>query len=202
MRTTAIGIALAAALLAAGQRAEAGSQPVYGQRLIIKNALPNDESRNKISVVGRSGLITTPTPASDGDPTCGGAGGGGASLELTSETSGETVTLALPCENWQESRRGGGYEYLDRSLTASACRRIQIKAGKSIKATCQGKGPSVLDFDLELGVHQLPVDVTLRLGTGPEAYCMRFGGQSRRNGTDAKTLFASRAIAPTGACPP
>lgn len=196
--------ALAAGLLAAGSggMALAASQSVYGQRLIIKNSIPEDEARNKIVVVAKSGLIATPQPLSGGDPTCTGAGGGGATLEVTSPTSGETVTLALPCQNWGVNRRGGGFKYLDRNLTTSACRSVLVKTARGIKATCQGRGPAVLDYDLQLGVHQYPVDVVLRLGATPEVYCLRFGGFARKNGTDGKTFFATRAPAPTGACPP
>jgi hypothetical protein len=206
MRKMAMGVACAAGILAAGASgsglALAASQSVYGQRLIIKNSIPEDESKNKIVVQSRSALITVPAPLSAGDPTCAGAGGGGASLEVSSPTSGETVTLDLPCENWEIGGRGGGFRYLDRQLVTSACRNIQIKGGRSIKVTCQGKGPSVLDYDLQLGVHQHPVNVILRLGATPEIYCMQFGGLQRKNGTDAKTYFATRAFAPTGPCPP
>jgi len=204
MRKMASGFALAAWLLAAGSSgtALAASQSVYGQRLIIKNSIPEDESKNKIVVVARSGLIDNPPPLSGGDPTCDGAGGGGATLEVTSSTSGETVTLALPCQNWEVNRRGDGFKYTDRNLATSACRTILVKNARTIKATCQGRGASVLDYDLQLGVHQHPVDVVFRLGATPQVYCLRFGGFARKNGTDGKTYFATRAPAPTGTCPP
>jgi hypothetical protein len=201
MLKTAIGTALAAAamIFATAAGAQAASHPLFGQRLIIKNKLPEDESKNRV-VFSTRGAVVSPAPGSGGDPTCAGAGGGGATLEIKSPTSGESLSVSLPCAGWEQERRGNGYKYRERQLAQSPCRSVQIKDGRYVKATCQGRGASVLDFDLSLGVHQAPIDVTLRLGSTPEIYCAQWGGHVRKNGTDGKTFLAARSN-PPAACP-
>ena len=94
-------------------------------------------------------------------------------------------------------RPGGAY--WDRGLDDGPCRAVWIKAGK-IWADCSGRGPSVLDYDLEAGQAETPVDVRIETGSSV-AYCARFGGAIERTGSDGKTFYAEDAP-PIASCPP
>ena len=191
-----------AALLGAAGVATAATSLLYGQRMTIKNKLPEDESKNKIVFLAKDPQVVAGALGSSGDPTCSGAGGGGGSLTVTSQYSGQTFTTTLPCTNWRSLRGGRGYKYSDRRGTSGPCKSVQILDGKLAKASCLGKGAAVLGFDLQLGVPQNPVDVSLRIGTAPDVYCLSFGGVVRKNGTDAKTFLARSAPPPVVLCSP
>lgn len=166
-----------------------------GTRLVIENRVPDDESRNKLIVSARSDFLAISPPGSDGDPTCAGAGGGGARLTVTSATTGESHTTELPCHLWT-GRKTGSWRYADRLLSASTCKMVQIRSTRMLRATCLGKGTSLLDFDLQPGQAQHPIDVTLELGTGPDRYCLRFDGRVRFDGSDGRKFMATDSPAP------
>jgi hypothetical protein len=193
-------IFLAAALLAGSSGvAHAVDTLLGGKRLVINNRLPDDEKRNRLYVSARNPTLPISPPGSAGDPTCTGAGGGGGRLTVTSLATGESHVTQLPCENWT-GRKTGSWRYNDRFLTIGTCKRVEIRSTRALKAICDGKGPSVLDFDLVPGVSQNPIQVVLELGTGPDRYCMQFGGTVKNTGSDGKKFFARDSGAPA-ACP-
>jgi len=202
MHGKGLGIAFLAGamLIGAGGTAHAADTLLAGKRLVIDNRLPDNEARNKIVVTARSATLGISPPGSAGDPTCEGAGGGGGRLTVTSATTGESHTTLLPCQNWT-GRKTGSWRYNDRHLFDSTCMRVEIRSTRSLKAICLGRGPSVLDFDLRPGEPQQPIHVTLELGTGPDRYCMTFGGVVKKDGSDGKKFFARDSAAP-GACAP
>jgi hypothetical protein len=191
------GLAAAAMLFAPGL-ASATDTLLAGKRLVIDNRVPDDERRNKIIISARSEDLGIGVPGSTGDPTCDGAGGGGARLTVTSVATGASHTTELPCQNWT-GRKTGSWRYYDRKLEVSTCTTVQIRSTRTLRATCLGRGPTDLDFDLVPGAAAGPIDVTLELGTGPDRYCLRFGGTVKHDGSDGKKFFARDSAAP-GAC--
>jgi len=175
-------------------------QPISGTKLLIKNRLPDDESRNVILFVSRDRGISIGGPGSAEDPRCGFGDGG--SIEISSSTSGQNVSAPLPCKNWellgaQSSQMG--YRYRDRELDDGPCRTVTLKHGRSAKALCLGRGLGLLDYDLKEQEHQAPVSVLLQTG-GSVRYCSEFGGEISRDGTDGRTFLARDALPPAG-CP-
>ena len=136
-----------------------------GSKLMIRNAAPDNEYKNRIVFRGKGLVADVPLPGSPDDPTCG--GGATASIEVTSPTSGESFSQMLPCANWEQT--AGGYRYHDPEIDDGPCRLVSFEPASAIKALCSGSGPSVLDFDLEPGLAQAPIIVTLTLGTASSA---------------------------------
>jgi hypothetical protein len=161
-----------------------------GSKLLVKNVAPDNESRNRIVYRGKGLVADLPAPGSPDDPTC--AGGGTASIEVTSVASGQTYSQALPCGNWEQLTTG--YRYVDAELDDGACKRVFFGADGTSKAVCIGSGPSALNFDLEAGQAQAPIVVRLVLGT--QAYCTTFGGQVKYDGMDGVRFLATHAGAP------
>jgi hypothetical protein len=95
----------------------------------------------------------------------------------------------LPCANWEQNSKG--YLYRDPEIDDGPCKVVSFAPGKTSKAACSGKGPSVLDFDLEPGVQQVPIGVKLTLGTS--SYCVTFGGKVKADGTNGLQFKASNA---------
>ncbi|HEY8514542.1 MAG TPA: hypothetical protein VIS07_03405 [Candidatus Binatia bacterium] len=202
MSRTTFAILLATATLGGGaiaHSAHAADQLVPGARLVITNKLPDQEKRNRIVVTGRSDSVSIQPPGSAGDPTCSGAGGGGGRLIVRSALTGETHVTDLPCENWT-GRKTGSWRYNDREMDQGTCKRVEIRGQRTVRALCYGRGPTVLDFDLQPGVRQDPIDVVLEVGTAPERYCMRFGGKVGKDGSNGKMFTARKSPAPS-ACP-
>jgi hypothetical protein len=175
-------------------------QLLSGRKLLIRNRLPDDESRNRLVFVSRDPSIMMARPGSAADPRCGFGDGG--SIEVTSPSSGETFTASLPCENWhllgtQTSPRG--YRYRDPRLALGPCRRVTIAHGRMIRAKCMGRGPHLLDYDLQEGEAQPPVQVRVTTGAGVR-YCSEFGGDILHDGANAKRFFAKHSVPPTD-CP-
>jgi len=150
------GIALAAGLTLVPHRAHATDTLLAGKRLVIGNSVPDNEKRNRIVLTARDETLAISAPGSTGDPTCAGAGGGGGRITVTSRTSGESFTSVLPCQNWT-GRKTGSWRYRDNELDGP-CQMVQIRSTRTLRATCVGRGPSVLDFDLVPGQPQAPID--------------------------------------------
>lgn len=195
MHRSLLPAALAATVLLTSAPALAATTLLAGKRLVINNRLPDNEARNKIMVAARSESLTISPPGSSGDPTCEGAGGGGGRLTVTSLTTGESHTTPLPCQNWT-GRKTGSWRYNDRHLVDGTCKRVEIRSARTLKAICLGRGPSVLDFDLQQGKAQHPLDVVLEVGAGPDRYCLRFGGEVKLDGSNAKKFLARDSAAP------
>jgi hypothetical protein len=171
------------------------THPLEGNRLLIKNRVPDDERSNRITVALKGSDLWLPVPWSSLDPTI-----AGAVLRVESETSGEGFEQFLPAQNWQ--RRGTGqstarYRYSDRELDESACKSATLTKRK-VKLTCSGKGAATLDYDLTEGQTQAPVRVTLQFAAGV-GYCAEFGGTIARDGSDARS-FSAKQAPPLGTC--
>jgi hypothetical protein len=192
-----VGIALLAGMAAFSDgSARATDTLLAGKRLIIDNAVPDNETRNRIVVTARDESLGIAAPGSSGDPTCAGAGGGGGRITFTSVASGESHTTPLPCANWT-GRKTGSWRYRDLELDDGTCKVVQIRSTRSLHAVCLGRGPTVLDFDLRAGQPQTPITVVLEVGTGPDRYCMSFGGRVKSDGSDGRKFFAADSAAPT-----
>lgn len=168
------------------------AHPLGGNRLLIKNALPDDERKNRISVKVDDPNLWLPVPGSSTDPTL-----AGAVLRVESATSNQVFEQFLPASNWR--RKGAGqatasYKYLDPELDDGACKTASVTKGKAA-FSCTGKGPMSLDYDLVAGQPQAPVRVTLQYAPGV-GYCAEFGGLVTHDGADGRSFGAKRAPAP------
>jgi subtilisin family serine protease len=176
-------------------------QPLWGSKLLIKNKLPEDESKNKIVFMSKDASIEIPTPESSDDPRCGRGDGG--SITVSSALSLQSYSQSLPCDNWTligSATSPKGYKYRDQELDEGACKLVLLKDGLLMKALCQGKGPTTdLDYDLQEGQAQEPVSVVLTTGAA-NTYCAEFGGEVKKDGTDGRSFAAKEAGAP-GGCP-
>ncbi|MFN8549444.1 MAG: hypothetical protein U0527_16105 [Candidatus Eisenbacteria bacterium] len=165
-------------------------QLAAGSKLAIKNALPDNESKNTIVAKLKGLSVDLPLPGSPGDPTC--AGGLPSRLEIASSTSGAFLGQDLPCANWQQTP--SGYRYRDPELDDGPCKEVYFRPDDVSTIRCSGAGPSVLAFDLEPGVVQAPISVRLTLGS--QSFCTTFGGTFKSDGTDGRKLNAVNAGAP------
>jgi hypothetical protein len=171
-------------------------QLVAGKKLLIKNRIPADESKNKILVQVKSKSLAVPAPGSDGDPRCGGSPSGTVKAVLTvaSSATPESHTTDLPCQNWAligSEANARGYKYKDPELNDGTAKTVSWKRGVSLKATLSGKGPTQLDFDLAIGVGQGAIDVAL--SSGPTRVCMRCAPFNGKDGSDGKTFQGKSA---------
>lgn len=164
-----------------------------GSKLLIRNAAPDNEFKNKILFRGKGLAADAPLPGSPDDPTCG--GGATASVEVSSSVSGESFVQMLPCANWAQTPYG--YAYRDPERDDGPCRTVTFEPGRTTKVMCSGNGPSVLDFDLEPGQAQAPIGVKITLGT--KSFCTTFGGTIKADGTDG-TMFKAAAAGGVEAC--
>lgn len=187
--------------------AYAADQTVVGRKLLIKNKVPDDESKNQIVFFSEDGSIAAGALGSDEDPTCGGAGGGGGTASFTSPTSGQSHSTPLPCQNWKIIGKATpgeiptGYRYSDGELDDGTCKVVSITHQNLVKAVCSGKGPTNLDYDLQQGTSQDPVRVVITAGSAPRRYCASLGGTVKRDGDDGKTFLAKDAGAPASCVP-
>ncbi|MFN8641771.1 MAG: hypothetical protein U0802_08990 [Candidatus Binatia bacterium] len=176
---------------------------VPARKVLVKNASPDDEARNKIVLLLKDASITTPAPDSADDPRCGAAPSGTvkASLAFVSVSTGESHTTPLPCQNWSLLGSGSnpkGYRYADAELDQGTAKKVLWKNGAQLKATLSGKGPSTLDFDLQLGLSAGSVAAVLSNGTNQLcASCLPSNG---RDGSDGRTFLGKNCPAPPS-CP-
>ncbi|MGH7786372.1 MAG: YncE family protein [Candidatus Binatia bacterium] len=176
---------------------------VSARKVLIKNVSPDDEAKNKIVVLLKDAGITTPAPDSANDPRCGAAPSGTvkASLAIFSPTAGEQHTADLPCQNWSligSPSNPKGYKYRDGELDDGTAKVVIWKSGSRLKATLQGKGLSVLDYDLQVGVSQ--GDVAAVLTSGSTALCGSCGAYNGNDGSDGKKFLGKSCPAPV-TCP-
>jgi hypothetical protein len=173
----------------------ASDLPVDGRMLLIKNT----PSSNFVIYKAHDSLVGGQGTGTDGDPTCAGVGGGGGAFRLSG--GGNDVTIPLPCANWRMiggTNANPDYKYQD--TTGDTCRTILVRHGRMLKVTC--KGPQV---SYVLGQAQGDVDVTLRLGTGPDRNCSTFGPLPTRvlaDGSDGRRYLAKDAPAPAACTSP
>jgi hypothetical protein len=177
--------------------------PVSAKKLLIKNKDPDDESKNKVVMLAKDATITTPAPAAAGDPRCGldAPGTVKANLMLSSLASGQSHSTDLPCENWKligNTSNPKGYKYKDKELDDGTAKLVLWKDGKLLKAVLQGKGPTNLDYDLQLGIPQGTVAATFTSGTS--RVCVVCGPDNGKDGSDAKKFQGKNCAAPPS-CP-
>jgi len=177
---------------------------VPAKKVMIKNKLPDDESKNKIVVLAKSANIVTPAPGTGGDPRCNSAPSGTvkATLSVSSATSGESYTTDLPCQNWKllgSTSNPKGYKYLDPELNDGTAKIVMWKNQNLLKAILQGKGPTTLDYDLKVGIAQDPV--AARFSSNGNDVCVSCTSFNGKNGSDGK-IFLGKDCAAPAACPP
>jgi hypothetical protein len=149
--------------------------PLFGRKLAVRDK-DGDPRRRKVVVVARDRSLTAPVGGTDGDPTT-----GGATLELVNSTTGETGSMALPAANWEargEPAGSDGYRYRDTAQADGPCRKVDVLAGKRLKALCRGAG---IPFSLDEPGGQGSIGVRLTMGTDGLPLCMLFGGTVRRD---------------------
>jgi YVTN family beta-propeller protein len=173
--------------------------PATGKKLLIKNALPDVESKNKAVILSKDPTIVAPPPGSTGDPRCNDdpVGTVKATLRLSSANSGQDLSTDLPCQNWSlvgSATSPKGYAYSDPELDDGVAKKVMWKNGKQFKALLSGKGATTFAYDLQLGVSQDTVTVTFRsLGGG---VCMACSGLPFKDGADGKIFLGKDCAAP------
>ena len=177
---------------------------VSGKKLLIKNKLPDDETKNKVVLLSKDTSITTPAPGSGNDPRCNvdPPGTVKATLTLSSTTSGQTHTTNLPCQNWSllgSTTSPKGYKYSDPELDDGTAKKIIWKNGKQLKASLFGKGSSTLNYDLQIGTSQ--GDVAVKFVSQSAVVCMSCAGLPFKDGSDGKVFLGKDCAAPA-ACSP
>jgi hypothetical protein len=166
-------------------------QLVRGKKIAIGNPVPGNETRNRITVLVKDAALATPVPGSANDPRCGALSPGTvrASLTVSSASSGQSHTSPLPCQNWKllgKETSPSGYAYGDKTLSGGTVKKLVWKKGKSLKAVLRGSGPTTLDYTLQVGVSQSPVDAVLR--SGEARVCIRCNASSGRDGSDGRNF--------------
>jgi DNA-binding beta-propeller fold protein YncE/mono/diheme cytochrome c family protein len=177
--------------------------PIGAKKLLIKNKLPDDESKNKIVLVAKDAAVIIPAPGSNDDPRCGldPPTTVKATLTFASVTSGQSHSTDLPCGNWRLIGSPGspkGYKYKDQELNDGTAKTVLWKGGKLLKAVLQGKGVTTLDYDLQLGVGQGTVAATLE--SGGTKLCSVCAPSNGKDGADGKKFLGKGCPAPV-ACP-
>jgi hypothetical protein len=195
-----IGVAFAAALALCGESAFAVDQKIIGKKLLIKNP-PSGTANNKVVFLSKDPVIAIPGTMAE-DPRCVPAGGSGAGgvLIVNDPVTSESFTINLPCGLWTINGAGNLYKYKD--TTGATCKIVMVKSTKLVKAVCKG---TQVSYDLDLGTDQVNVDVKLRTGTTPRAWCTSFnagaaGCTVTKNGSDDKTYLAKNCTTAPVTC--
>ncbi len=195
-----------------GDEIDAGSDPadpdstptslaalkVVAAKLQVKNTIPDQEIKRKIVVISKDLAISPAAPGSAGDPRCGSdpVGTVKAKLRIVSETTGQSESANLPCQNWALLGSAGnpkGYQYKDPDQTESTAKAVRWKA-RQLKATLTGKGPTTLDYDLQVGIDQ--TSVAARFSSGDVTICVQCAPFNGKNGTDGKQFLGKTQTCP------
>ena len=197
MRKIMTGVAFAAALALCGGSAFAVDQLISGKKLLITNP-PSGAANNKIVYLSKDATIANPGGATE-DPRCTPDGSDNAALVVSSSTTSESVSIALPCANWTVNGAGTLWKYKDTS--GASCKIVLIKGGKLQKAVCKG---TQVAFDL--GIDQVNVALKVRTGTTPRQWCTAFNGLTAgctvvKNGSDDKKYLAKNCTTAPASCP-
>lgn len=179
---------------------------VQGKIVIVTNKTPDDFEKSLGKWKASGSQLEVPLRGSVNDPRCNGDPDGTvkASVRFVSATSGQDVTVDLPCQNWTVT--GGnkvnsvskrGYKYADGKREDGPCNSVKIKGTKSLSVSCKGKpGAASFPFDLQSGVGQGVISTVLRLGL--VEYCSEF--QPFFDGADGKK-YKGKGFAAPAACP-
>jgi hypothetical protein len=179
-------------------------EPAGAKKLLIKNRVPDDESKNKIVFVAKDTAVTIPAPGSADDPRCGlqPPGTVRATLSISSASSLQSHSTDLPCQNWKllgSPITPKGYKYTDRELDDGTAKVVVWKGGKLLKAVLHGKGALTdLNYDLQVGVPQGTVAAVLE--SGGLSICSNCPPSNGKDGADGKQFLGRDCTAPV-ACP-
>jgi cysteine-rich repeat protein len=172
-----------------------------GRRLFVEGLFSDSLQVHfirKLRALSKDPFITTSPQGSGGDPTLNGA------LLTLYNPFGETESLTLPAEYWRAVGDAAekGYKYKD-SSGLSPCRRVEVRPGKRIRASCGGEA---ISFSLD-ETSQGAMGFKLQLGTDP-VFCTLFDDSSdirQDYGTDAKPngrgRFRARNAPAPESCP-
>lgn len=191
-RRVALATLVVITALPCGVSAQSTATGVFAKRLLVKNAVPDDERKNRLVVIAKDATIVFPTPGSFGDPRC----FGGSTSVITVGGLSHTPQ-ALSCLNWTllgREEAPKGYRYKDRELDQAAVKSIVWKPGL-LKMVLKGSGPTFLDVDLIPGVPvTIPVEVTFFVFNS--GYCVACGPVAGKDGSDGKTFLGKSCAAP------
>jgi hypothetical protein len=172
--------------------------PVGGTKLLLRDDQDNPAKRRLVFRATDQVLSTNPgagvNPLQDG-----------AYLHVYNTAgTGDSACIALSAANWVQKGQTGAlvYRYADPSYALGPCKKVSVKQGKIIKASCKAllqPIPYSLD-EIEQG------SVAVRFVSGDAAYCAHFEGAAVT--TDGSRRFVARFApapaacpAPVGACP-
>jgi hypothetical protein len=175
-----------------------GAIKVAGSRLQVKNSTPDDEVKRKIVVQSKDIQIMPPAPGGAGDPRCNGdpVGTVKARLHVASASSGQGHETPLPCQNWVQlgsPTSPKGYKYKDPEQDDGTAKVVTWKL-RNLKATLTGKGPTTLDYDLQLGVDQAPV--AARFESESISICLQCTAHNGKSGVDGKQFLGKTLTCP------
>jgi hypothetical protein len=186
------------------------AEGVPGVSLVVRDPSSNPAGRRVILSVRTGPDPVVASPGGPADPTL-----GGATLEVSNPTTGETDVFSLPAANWRGLGTPpgyGGYDYVDTAQAAGPCTKVTIigpgRASNQgplvgIRARCKG---AQIGFSLD---EPTQGSLRVRLTTGAVSTvsaCMAFGGTVRKDtsaaggGTGVFRATGSPVPAP-GLCP-
>jgi hypothetical protein len=152
----------------------ADDQLLVGKKIVLVDNPDNNESRRRIVVLTKD-APATPALGSAGDPRCGSDPSGTVKARLRVESSNTTQAheTPLPCQNWTllgSPTSPRGYRYRDPELDDGTALRVVWKTDRLLKAVLNGRGPSVLNYDLDEPPQGF---INVQLTSGPERVCFR-----------------------------
>jgi hypothetical protein len=167
-------------------------QALLAKKVLIKDNLDDDEARRSIIVQTKDPAVTIPVAGGAGDPRCGvdPPGTVKASITVASPTSAQSHTADLVCDNWTTlgpASAPTGYKYRDPELDDGTVKTLIWKDGKLLKAIFKGNGAATLTYNLQVGIAQGAVEVTLL--SGSERICLSCGAANGNDGSDARKFL-------------
>jgi glucose/arabinose dehydrogenase len=165
--------------------AAGGGQPIAGTRLDLRDD-PAKPSRRHLSLTALDAIGLGGGNNSADDPVQ-----NGGSVRVSSATFDTTYPLTTGWTYIGPVGKDFGYNYRDSKRVHGPFTRVQVRAGKFVKATGAG---ALLGFSLATNPDPVSVVVTI----GGREYCASFGGSV--SFTAGKHFLAKAAAAP-GACP-
>ena len=153
--------------------------PVDGRKLTARRA---NSGKETLAFASKSPGVAFPTPGGPDDPRS-----VGATIEILSPAEG-TATLALPAGAWSLNKAGTRYKFTNRSApnATSAVKVVTLVRSKGLSFTSKDLG---LPFALPEG------RVAVRLTTGAQRSCARFGGTITR---DVPGKFVAKSASAAG----
>lgn len=158
----------------------AADQGVTGKKLLLK-------SNPKMVLLSKDALVVPGANGSSADPRCAPDGSGlGGSVKLDDGTN--SVTLSMPCANWNANGSDSLYKYKDSS---GVPKTAKLKAGLLKVGSPAGMG----GFSVPNGAATVNVEVTV----GTDKYCMSFTGTGDGSKFVVKDASAGSCLPPATA---